>query len=772
MGYNESMDILQLVSSDGDIDLIRLRIASAGADELNAVSKKKGNTPLHLAAIKGRTDIIALLLDAGATIEPKNTDGNTPLLVAMLNEHKDCVQLLLQAGADCAHWRAGDLSGSTPIHFAARWGDHAMLSLLAKNADVNASDSSGNTPLYYAAINGHASCLAFLRDAGATVPSDIKHLIAKHEKDARTILQLAKAGELGGDTGLLEEALGDAGMNLKLADKAGNTALHQVLKQYRSSGMVSTLVWMGADVNARNSDGETPLLAAARQGDADIAQLLLRYGADVNALDKNHVSPLHMAARQGDSAIVKPLLDHGADVNALDKNHVSPLHMAAARQYANADIVQLLLRYGADVNALDKNHVSPLHMAARQGDSAIVKPLLDHGADVNALDKNRVSPLHMAAARQYATTIVQLLLDHGADVNALDKNHVSPLHMAARQGDSAIVKPLLDHGADVNALDKNHVSPLHMAAARQYANADIVQLLLRYGADVNALDKNHVSPLIVAVAENNLDCTRMLLPLTSETIINAHDGEGRTPLSITAGRGDDETVKLLLNAGADPNNPPSPETQTLENPLKAAISNYRVTTAKLLLQSGSHPGGPAYDALAGFYKDFGANTTYQNERGLLPERRELLEFMLQLGMDPSHTISQQESACGDTLLHVLCRHDAPIEDIQMLLVDDRKHDRGTINTKNADGDTPLASHIGGEELRIGVVRTLLEYGADAAVINNEGLSLLSLLDKRPEVEVTDSVREALIDNGADEPSHSRSPQSAQALPGAAPAPLM
>ena len=703
MGYNESMDILQLVSSDGDIDLIRLRIASAGADELNAVSKKKGNTPLHLAAIKGRTDIIALLLDAGATIEPKNTDGNTPLLVAMLNEHKDCVQLLLQAGADCAHWRAGDLSGSTPIHFAARWGDHAMLSLLAKNADVNASDSSGNTPLYYAAINGHASCLAFLRDAGATVPSDIKHLIAKHEKDARTILQLAKAGELGGDTGLLEEALGDAGMNLKLADKAGNTALHQVLKQYRSSGMVSTLVWMGADVNARNSDGETPLLAAARQGDADIAQLLLRYGADVNALDKNHVSPLLVAARQGHAAIVKPLLDHGADVNALDKNHVSPLLVAA-----------------------------------RQGHAAIVKPLLDHGADVNALDKN----------------------------------HVSPLLVAARQGHAAIVKPLLDHGADVNALDKNHVSPLHMAAARQYANADIVQLLLRYGADVNALDKNHVSPLIVAVAENNLDCTRMLLPLTSETIINAHDGEGRTPLSITAGRGDDETVKLLLNAGADPNNPPSPETQTLENPLKAAISNYRVTTAKLLLQSGSHPGGPAYDALAGFYKDFGANTTYQNERGLLPERRELLEFMLQLGMDPSHTISQQESACGDTLLHVLCRHDAPIEDIQMLLVDDRKHDRGTINTKNADGDTPLASHIGGEELRIGVVRTLLEYGADAAVINNEGLSLLSLLDKRPEVEVTDSVREALIDNGADEPSHSRSPQSAQALPGAAPAPLM
>ena len=615
MGYTEAMEILQLVSSDGDIDLIRKRIASAGADELNAVSKKRGNTPLHLAAIKDRAEIIALLLHAGATIDLKNSAGDTPLLVATSRRHKDCAQLLL----------------------------------------------------------------------------------------------LAQTKKLGGDTDMLDEAL------------------HNAVKDYRSSGMVSPLIWIGADVNARNSDGESPLLVAAREA----------------------ARAARETAWGGNTGLVQLLLNHGADVNALDKNHESPLLVAArgvARETArwgNTYLVQLLLNHGADVNALDKNHESPLLVAARE------------------------------AAREAAwggnICLVQLLLNHGADVNALDKNHESPLLMAtrglARRGNTDLVQLLLSHGADVNALDKNHESPLLVAA--RGGNTDLVQLLLSHGADANALDKNHESPLLLALEKNNLDCIRILLPLTSEANINGHDSRGRTPLSIAAGRGDDKTVKLLLNAGADPNKPPSPETQTLEDPLKAAISNYYVKTATTLLQNGALLNGPAYDALAGFYIDFGANTTnttYYDKRRLLPDRLELLEIMLQLGMDPSQTISQQGSACGDTLLHVMCRHDASIEEILKLL----EYDRNALNKKNADGDTPLASHIGGEKLRVGVVRTLLDYGADATVTNDEELSLLSLLDKRPVVEVTDSVREVLIDNGADDLVQSQPPQPERSLSGGAP----
>ena len=412
-----------------------------------------------------------------------------------------------------------------------------------------------------------------------------------------------------------------------------------------------------------------------------------------------------------------------------------------------------------------------LNLVSYNGDIDLIRQrIASAGADeLNAVSKKKGNtPLHLAAIKGWAE-IIALLLHAGADPNKLNREGRSALTlslMAVRRGDANLVQLLLDHGADVNALDKNHESPL-LVATREAAwgsNTGLVQLLLDHGADVNALDKNHESPLLVAAQGTaqgvawggNTGLVQLLLDHGADA--NANNGQGKTPLSIAAGRGDDETVKLLLNAGADPNKPPSPETQTLENPLKAAISNYYVKTATTLLQNGALLNGPAYDALAGFYKDFGADTTDYDLRRLLPERRKMFKLMLQHVMDPSQAMPGLESKCGDTLLHVMCRHDAPIEDILELL----EHDGSTINTKNADGDTPLASHIGGEKLRVGVVRTLLEYSADATVINDEGLSLLSLLGKRPVVDVTDSVSEMLIDNGADDPAQSQPPQAEQA----------
>ena len=75
------------------------------------------------------------------------------------------------------------------------------------------------------------------------------------------------------------------------------------------------LLSLGADVNWRGLDAETPLLAACRRGSVDAIGLLIAYGADINVRDKTGMTPLHIAARRGDASTVNVLLNASANVN-------------------------------------------------------------------------------------------------------------------------------------------------------------------------------------------------------------------------------------------------------------------------------------------------------------------------------------------------------------------------------------------------------------------------------------------------------------------------
>lgn len=97
-------------------------------------------------------------------------------------------------------------------------------------------------------------------------------------------------------------------------------------------------------INARDSDGSTPLHCATWKGHPDIVEFLVESGADVNALNSNDhwgTTPLHAAAHANQTAIVKVLLEHGADVKALDMNGKTPLeHTEFHKAKAAAKLLQ------------------------------------------------------------------------------------------------------------------------------------------------------------------------------------------------------------------------------------------------------------------------------------------------------------------------------------------------------------------------------------------------------------------------------------------------
>ena len=132
-----------------------------------------------------------------------------------------------------------------------------------------------------------------------------------------------------------------------------------------------------ADVNAKDSDGATPLHEAALNGNTENVKLLLDKGADVNAKDTDGWTPLLLAAANGHTETVKLLIDKGADVNAKTSNGATPLHWAAFE--GNTENVKLLIEKGADVNAKGEDGFTPLGAAKAHGHTQIVKFLRQHG---------------------------------------------------------------------------------------------------------------------------------------------------------------------------------------------------------------------------------------------------------------------------------------------------------------------------------------------------------------------------------------------------------
>ncbi|GLI63388.1 hypothetical protein VaNZ11_006343, partial [Volvox africanus] len=468
-----------VVSSGGDADsasschVEQMQVVdalmAAGADPL--AIDASGCTALSYAAGSGNHALVSRLLTLGCDPLRADRRGLTPLHWGAAGGNAEVVGALLAAGGNgvtsTERLASLDCLGRTPLHWAAEAGSLGCVAVLtgAMLAAVIAGSSAGT------ATSG----------ATATLVSDLLHA---PDAGGCSAAQLAAAGGHVDVVARLLEA--GAGRTVAAADAdavAGLSALH-LAAQAGLEQVVAQLLCLApsssVDVNARDSEGFTPLHAAATRGSAAIVARLLRAGADSNIASAEGLLPLHAAASGGHLDVVELLLDAGSLVSYKSSSGATPLHQAASN--GHAVVCEVLLDAGCPVMGRLASGASALYCAASAGWEDVLELLLRSGAEVDAATSSGCTALHGAASNGHAK-VISLLLAEGADSDLQSSNGHTPLHNAAGAGHAAAVEALLAGGADVDAQNSNGNTPLHTAASKGYL--DVVSQLLSGGADLH-----------------------------------------------------------------------------------------------------------------------------------------------------------------------------------------------------------------------------------------------------------------------------------------------
>ncbi len=174
----------------------------------------------------------------------------------------------------------------------------------------------------------------------------------------------------------------------------------------------------GADINAQNRNGKTPLMVIIAWGpDSKLVQAYIDAGADIEARDKFDNTPLLIACNRKETEAIQVLIDNGAKVDIENYVGITPL-LEAARNNMDLVFFKTFIKGGCDINAEDSSRDgygrTPLLYAIERGNEDAVEFLIRSGADITITDSEGETPLMSAINAEgdaYEWPIVELLFN-------------------------------------------------------------------------------------------------------------------------------------------------------------------------------------------------------------------------------------------------------------------------------------------------------------------------------------------------------------------------
>lgn len=541
-------------------------------------------TGLMTGIVKRRPDVVDVLLKFHPEVDKQNARGYTALMFAAENGQTEMAETLLNAGAN------GELydtyGGKTAFFMACENTDDPKLVrlLMAHGADVERKDKDGLTPLMAAVMNGHCEVEKVLIEAGVNIEESnsfgmtaLLYAINGGVEAARILLDVGAKLEAKNENFNLGFHCTDEGGNAvpEIMIRKGNTVLHCAAAA-GNAALAELLIKAGADVHARNGEGDTPIMLAAEGGHKNVIDVFLKVEDELRASgaaetvaeeratdDHMGMTPFMFAATAPESAeALDALLEYGVNLSARDENDHDVLWFLSKNWHMPEDEKK---RLADKISAMIETKIDKFFALCEAGKTEEVEKALtgQRYFTVDAQDDKDRTPLMVAIAARYPS-VADVLLKFNPELDIQDKEGATALIYAARNDLPEVAEKLLKANADVSLRDADGMTAL-VAACFYTDDTELVQLFILYGADTEQDASNHdlkfaqrahgahanYTPLIAAIEQGHLSVMRTLID-AGVNIEKTGGEDSYSPLYYAALRGDD-AMRVLLDAGADVN---------------------------------------------------------------------------------------------------------------------------------------------------------------------------------------------------------------------------
>jgi ankyrin repeat protein len=330
---------------------------------------------------------------------------------------------------------------------------------------------------------------------------------------------------------------------------------------------VRLILAFGADPNAADNSGLTPLFSATKAGFLEGAKMLVKYGADPNLqAGADLESPLALAIGEHNLEFIHLYLMYGGDATCIMGNGKTAL-LKSITKTAPIKVLQLLLDYGTNPDCKDREGTTAIFTAIQAVRIDLMALLLDHRANPNL-----PGPKHPLWPSTYQPEALQLLLSRGAD----PRKSPGIMELAASIKNIDSISILLNAGISPNIKKDGIYTPL--CSAIRDNSVEIVTLLLAKGADPNLPASEY--PASKCVTHDRLH----ILPQLVAAGANLHEPKGILETAVVHNHM--EALKYLLRKGVNPND----RNEEGFTPLTTAIRENRPEVVDMLLANGADPG--------------------------------------------------------------------------------------------------------------------------------------------------------------------------------------